>query len=124
MSNDKINNLLEEVLESISVIIKRTDQLTSAEDFLLDDKSLEKLDAVSMRLQVIGETLRKIENENPEFLENYKEVEWNKIIRMRDLISHHYFDLDSEIIFDVIKNHLPNLKTVVQRIITDLNKEN
>ena len=37
---------------------------------------------------------------------------------------HHYFDLDAEIVYDVIKHDLPKLKDVLQQIIDDLKISN
>ncbi|MDZ7767470.1 MAG: HepT-like ribonuclease domain-containing protein [Melioribacteraceae bacterium] len=124
MSNEKLKDLFDDVYESIEIIIKRTENVVSAEEFVTNDAGLEKLDAVSMRLQIIGETLKKIESETEGFLNNYKDIEWNKIIKMREIISHHYSDIDAEIIFDIIKNHIPPLKHTITNIISDLNKEN
>ncbi len=73
-----------------------------------------------MRLQALGESLKQIENKSPETFEKYSDVEWVKIIRFRDIISHHYEKLESEIIFDVCKNHLPLLKASIAKIISDL----
>ena len=43
---------------------------------------------------------------------------------MRDLIAHHYFDLDAEIVYDVIKHDLPKLKDVLQQMVYDLKVSN
>ncbi len=39
---------------------------------------------------------------------------------MRDVISHHYFDVDAEMIYDVCKNRIPHLKLTVEKIIRDM----
>lgn len=39
---------------------------------------------------------------------------------IRDIIAHHYFDLDAEIVYDVVKNNLPQMLNVVRQIIHDL----
>ena len=41
-----------------------------------------------------------------------------------DIIAHHYFDLDAEIVYDVIKHDLPKLKDVLQQIVDDLKVSN
>jgi uncharacterized protein with HEPN domain len=69
-----------------------------------------------MRLQVIGETVRKIQKAEPSFWDNYLEVEWDKIARFRDFVSHHYNQVDHEIIFDICKAHIPKLKVILQKI--------
>ncbi len=43
----------------------------------------------------------------------YPEMDWKGVMGMRDIIAHHYFDLDAEIVYDVIKHDLPKLKDVL-----------
>ena len=76
MSDQTLREVFEDIKESVDLVLNRTKKLDSFEDFLSTDKGLEKLDAVSMRLQVIGETLKKVEQKNESFLNNYTEVEW------------------------------------------------
>ena len=58
-------------------------------------------------------THRKLLNQYPDF-------EWKKAMAMRDIISHHYFDLNPEIVFDVCKNEIPRLCVLLDLIITDM----
>ena len=37
---------------------------------------------------------------------------------MRDIIAHHYFDIDASIVFDVIKNNLPEVKVVIDKMLS------
>jgi uncharacterized protein with HEPN domain len=39
---------------------------------------------------------------------------------MRDIISHHYFDVNAEAIFDVCQNHMERLSQTIEKIIKDL----
>jgi len=39
---------------------------------------------------------------------------------MRDIITHHYFDIDAEIVFSVCSEHLPQMEKVVRRILDEL----
>ena len=70
-----------------------------------------------MRLQVVGELLKKINKIDKSLLENYPEIEWDKIMRLRDIVSHHYEKVDHEIIFDICKTHIPRLKSTIYEII-------
>jgi uncharacterized protein with HEPN domain len=45
------------------------------------------------------------------------EIEWKGIKGIRDKLSHHYFDIDSEIIFDICESKLPALEETTQRMI-------
>lgn len=51
-------------------------------------------------------------------------MDWKGVMGMRDIIAHHYFDLDAEIVYDVIKHDLPKLKDVLQQIVDDLKVSN
>lgn len=82
------------------------------------------LDAIAMRLQVIGELLKKINKVDNSILEKYPEIEWNKIMRLRDIVSHHYEKVDHEIIFDICKSHVPKLKSTLHTIIEKENSQN
>ena len=50
------------------------------------------------------------------------EIDWKKAKGIRDVITHHYFDIDAETIFTVCSEHLSPLKDVVTRIIADIEK--
>ena len=49
-------------------------------------------------------------------LENYSEIEWGKISRFRDLVSHHYENVDYEIVYDICKTHIPKLGETIEKI--------
>ena len=51
--------------------------------------------------------------------DDYPQIEWPNIMKLRDIISHNYENVDYEIVYDICKNHIPSLKRVVQQIIKD-----
>lgn len=69
MSNGILINMFMDINESLDLIQKRFSKISSYSDFIINEDGLEKLDSISMRLQVIGETLKKISNSSPYFLE-------------------------------------------------------
>ena len=74
------------------------------EQFILDYKTA---DAVIRNFEIIGEASRKI----PETLKNqYPSVPWDEMYLLRNKVSHEYFGIDFQIIWDVAKNHLPENK--------------
>jgi uncharacterized protein with HEPN domain len=115
---DLIDNF-EDIKESISLIEERFSNIKKAEDLVESQEGVLILDAISMRLQIIGESLKNINKINKNILLQYREIEWDKIIRLRDIISHHYDIIDHEVIFDICTNHIPKLKDTVQKIIND-----
>jgi uncharacterized protein with HEPN domain len=73
------------------------------EAFAQDNKTL---DAVIRNLEIIGEAAKMV----PESIRaNYPTIEWKKIAGLRDILAHHYFEVDLEIIWDILQNKLPTL---------------
>ena len=77
-----------------------------------------------MQLIAIGESLKNLDKvtENALLL-NYPEIEWKKVKGMRDIITHHYFDLNSEAIFEVCQQRIPELEQTLQKMIIDLDEK-
>ncbi len=46
----------------------------------------------------------------------YPITEWRKIMGMRDIIAHHYFDVDADKVFDVLRNEVPKLLEVIKQM--------
>lgn len=114
-----------EILKSIETKIERIQtrnvNIHSVNDFLLNESGMEKLDAACMLIQSIGENIKSIEKKTSgNLLINYPEIPWNKVIRMRDFISHHYDGVDADFVFEIIKHNLPPLLQTIQQIKTDL----
>ncbi|WP_457637354.1 HepT-like ribonuclease domain-containing protein [Oceanithermus sp.] len=75
------------------------------------------VDAILRNLLVIGEAAKKLPDE---WKQQYGDVEWRKIAGLRDVIAHEYFQLDEEILWDVVSNKLPELERVVSRMLNEL----
>lgn len=70
-----------------------------------------RFDAILHNFQVIGEAVKNL----PEtFRARHSDVEWRKISGMRDFVAHAYFALDLEILWDSVKNDVPDLLTRVR----------
>jgi uncharacterized protein with HEPN domain len=124
MRNPIVSDNLKIIVESIDLIEDRFLKINLADEFVTSPEGVLLLDAISMRLQVIGETVKKIDKIEPSLFEMYQDVEWRKIMRLRDIISHHYEMVDHEIIFDICEAHLPRLKLAIQNIIRKENQSN
>ena len=117
---DKLSllELLEFIKESIELIEKRFASVSSMDDFLDNDESLEKLDSIILRIQTIGEALKNIDKHQNNFLELVASSEyWSSIIKLRDLISHHYIDIDAEVIYMICDEKLDELKVNIVALI-------
>jgi uncharacterized protein with HEPN domain len=56
-------------------------------------------------------------------LRRFPQVDWKRAKGMRDIISHHYFETDAEVIFDVCKNHIPELAETINKMIRELSQK-
>lgn len=121
---DKVNNkeLLQFVLDSIEMIKKRFDGITCSDDFMYSEDGMTRLDAISMRLQSIGEALKNIDKRDRDFLlEVADKTYWSNIIKTREIITHHYIDIDSETIFMICDEKLDELEKNISRLMSKLN---
>ncbi len=122
MSEDEIVEILDVLLDSISLVQERFSKIAESGDFVSTSDGVTLLDAISMRLQIIGESVKKIQKKDLPFLNRYAEIEWDKIARFRDLVSHHYEHVDHEIIFDICANHIPRLREAIQKMSNELSE--
>jgi len=99
---------LEHILESIDYVL----EFTAGIDFesFLKNKMLQF--AVVKNLEIIGEASYKLTNN---FKNNHPEIEWGKIISMRHILVHGYYDTDEMIVWDTIKK-LPVFKEQIQTL--------
>jgi len=82
--------------------------------FIEDDKTRS---AVVRKLEIIGEATKNI----PKMIrQKYKELPWSDMAGMRDKIAHFYFGIDYEIVWKVIKERLPEIKPVIQKILKEM----
>ncbi len=102
---------LETVLEYINICNQRFLKIDTPTDFVASEFGKMVLDSIVTRLQAIGESIKKTSRKHNLLQNNYPEIEWGKIIRFRDFISHHYEMLDYEIVFEICQNYLPKLRT-------------
>jgi len=107
---------VEHILEAIKDIRESVKNL-SKEEFL---GNKDKRDATIRRLEIIGEAAKNLSNK---LKEKYKEIEWSKIIGTRDKVIHAYSSVNLDIIWDIIKIDLPDLKTKILEIKADLEKK-
>ena len=117
-------DILEQMIEAILIVQERCTFAKCQNDFMDTKEGQEKLDSICMKLIAIGESLKNIDKiTDKKLLASYPEIEWKKIKGIRDFISHHYFDLDAEVIFGICKNNIADLLTVFRQIQSDLGKE-
>ncbi|MDD2265714.1 HepT-like ribonuclease domain-containing protein [Sulfuricurvum sp.] len=123
MHNDRLlilRSTLEDIITSLKLIQQRFKSIQTADDFLKDEHGLEKLDSISMRLIAIGEGFKNVDKlTDYQLLEKYPEIPWKQVKGIRDILSHHYFDLDAETIFEICANEIDGLLSVTMTILDE-----
>jgi uncharacterized protein with HEPN domain len=122
MHKELLQDKFFDVIECINIVEERFEKIKSAEDFITSKEGIELLDSISMRLQVIGEIINKINKSESELLNNYPQVAWADIIGMRNVISHAYMEIDNIIIYKSCKQEIPVLKKTIEKILITLNE--
>lgn len=71
-------------------------------------------DAVVRNLQIIGEAVRSLPEETRSLR---RDIEWTRIVGLRNVIVHHYFGIDEEIIWDLATARCPELAKAAQEML-------
>jgi uncharacterized protein with HEPN domain len=88
----------------------------SFEEFTKDRKTL---NAVVRSIEIIGEASKSI----PDTLKaKHKELPWKQMSGMRDKLIHAYFGVDVETLWKAVKENIPPLKKLIQKMLKDQEK--
>lgn len=113
--------IISQIITALETIEQRFSVVSNVDDFTNSPSGMEKLDSICMLLIAIGESLKKIDKiTNKELLEKYPVIDWKGAKGLRDIISHHYFDVDAKYIYDVCKYKLPDVLIVMKKIKEEL----
>ncbi len=109
MRNDR--ERLSDILEAI----ERIDRYSAQGRFAFDEDELIQT-WVLHHLQIIGEAVRAL---SPATTSDLHEIEWQKIVGMRNILVHNYFSIDTEIVWAVIENDLQALKSQIKEFLKE-----
>lgn len=107
---------LKHILESIEQIEKYTQSLPEKE-FLA---SSQIQDAVLRRLEIIGEAVRNLPED---FRQSYPDIAWNKAMGTRNILIHHYFGIDLGIVWNTVKESLPEFQKQIKDLLDKTQKK-
>ena len=115
---------LQKIMTMLELITERTNVVKTPDDFLRSSDGMMRLDAICMNLITLGETVKGLDKQtNGQLLKNYPDVYWKGVMGMRDKISHHYFEIDTDVVFRTLEEDIPKMKPIVEKVILDLSKE-
>ena len=98
------------ILDETNFILENTLGIKQ-NDFIKDAVLLR---AVIRSLEIIGEASKNV----PETIrQKYPKILWKEMAGTRDKLIHHYFGIDYEILWDIIINEHPDLKTKIEKLI-------
>ncbi len=101
---------IQEAIRRIEIYIKGLNY----QDFL---QKIETQDAVLRNLEIIGEAVKNI---SLDLKKKYKNIQWKEIAGMRDKIIHFYFGVNLDIVWQTIKDKLPELKEKIENILKEI----
>ncbi len=105
----KDNEYIKRLVKYCNRIAEYMKTVKSYGDFISNS---EKVDAVILNLEQIGETAKKLTLETKEV---YPDVNWPSIIGLRNMISHEYEGIRLEIIYEIATTHIPTLKNIISK---------
>ncbi|MFZ4414672.1 MAG: DUF86 domain-containing protein [Bacteroidales bacterium] len=103
--------ILLSLLETVDKVITYSSSYQNAEAFYENDRDF---DASMMNFIIIGESVGKL---SKEFKEKYTQIDWDKMYSLRNIIAHHYFGINVDIIWQIIQNDIPQLKANLRELI-------
>lgn len=120
MCKEEIALLLEQIRDSLAVVIERALVVKTVEDFTHSADGMMRLDSICMQLVTVGEAIKNIDKyTNKELFPRYPSIDWRSVMGLRDIIAHQYFNVDADIIFRIVKVNIPELLIVIDHIIAD-----
>lgn len=118
---DMIEAMLGKIEQAIKRILDNSCIIDSYHYYLLSPAGMERLESTCMLLMAIGEGLKGIDKlTDKQLFTKYPEIDWKGAMGMRDIIAHHYFDLDAAVVYDVVKNYLPAMLATIKKIRNEL----
>ncbi len=113
--------ILSQIYQANQTILERFKPVNSVNDFTDSPAGMEKFDSICMLLIATGEALKNLDKvTHNTLLPQYPQVNWKKAKAMRDIISHHYFNVNAEAIYNVCKNNIPELTQTINKIMREL----
>jgi len=100
---------LRHILDELKFLIDKSEDLKF--DEFMENEILQR--AFTRSLEIIGEAVKNI---SPDFKEKHDDIEWKKIAGLRDKVIHYYFNVNWEIVWDVIKNKAQDLNRKIEKI--------
>lgn len=115
-----VTEVISQILTAITRIERRAANIHAASDFLATETGIDMLDSIAMMLIAIGESCKNLDKiTGGALLARYPEVDWKGAKGMRDVISHHYFNINADIVFAVCHKQIPQLRETFEKMLKE-----
>jgi len=101
-------------LEDIQLAMGRIAEYIEGFSFIKFKQDCKTVDAVIRNFEIIGEASKNLPDD---LKKKYANIPWIEMYLLRNKVSHEYFGVDYEIIWDVAVNYLPENKELIDEII-------
>ncbi|MBI5613741.1 DUF86 domain-containing protein [Candidatus Gottesmanbacteria bacterium] len=102
---------LHHILDEREFLLRESQPITE-EQFMYDEV---RQRAFARSLEIIGEATKLLPGS---FCKKYPNIDWKSFAGLRDKLIHHYFGVDYAIVWDVIKNELPDFQIQLQKMVS------
>jgi len=101
---------IDHIIQSIDLLEEYLTNIAQTEF----DSSIKLQDLTCRRLEIIGEAVKNIPEE---FKTRYSDIRWKNIAGLRDILIHQYFGIDMQLLWNVVKRDIPELKLKIKGIV-------
>jgi uncharacterized protein with HEPN domain len=117
-------DILLDIQSAIERLRERTKDVHDIDDFLGSTNGMILLDATCMLLIAIGEGLKNLDKVTEgKLLPTYPSIPWKQVKGLRDIISHHYFDVDPAQVMWIVSKEISPLEAAIKYFIAQLNEK-
>lgn len=119
MLSNRALGLLTQIHDAIIQLKEWNKDVMSSDDYYCSPEGMKNLAASCMLIEAIGESVKQIDKiTDGKLLVECPDIPWKDIIGIRNHIAHGYFDIDGDMVFEVVKNDIDSLLISINYLMT------
>lgn len=100
-----------DIFQAALRVIRFTEGVTQAELEVNEEKQA----AILYQVTIIGEATKRL---SKDFRSQHPEIPWKQMAGMRDIVTHHYDEVDPDVVWDVVQDDIPQLLTLLEPLVS------